>query len=121
KSVQRLKDPQHRARVVKEMNDPPSGHENLYLAAGADGILLAAFKSDSLKPLTGKTLAEVARMRHKSPEETANALVAEDGSRILAIYFVMSEDNVRRETTLPWMSFGSDGDAPSPEGDFLKS
>ncbi len=121
KSIQRLQDPQVRARVVKEMNDPHGSYENLYLAAGADGILLAAFKSDSLKPLMGKTLAEVARMRHKSPEETAMDLVAEDGSRILAIYFVMSEDNVRRETTLPWMSFGSDGDAPAPEGDFLKS
>jgi N-acyl-D-amino-acid deacylase len=120
-SIGRLRDPQIRARVVKEMNDPHSGYENLYLAAGAEGILFAAFKSDALKPLIGKTLAEVARMRHKTPEETAMDLVIEDGSRILTVYFVMSEDNVRRETTLPWMSFGSDGDAPSPEGEFLKS
>ena len=120
-SITRMRDPQVRARVVKEMNDPHSGYENLYLAAGAQGILFAAFKSDALKPLIGKTLAEVAQMRHKTPEETAMDLVIEDGSRILTIYFVMSEDNVRRETTLPWMSFASDADAPSPEGEFLKS
>lgn len=120
-SIRRLRDPQIRARVVKEMNDPHSGYENLFLAAGADRMQLAAFKSDALKPLTGKTLAEVAQMRHKSPEETAMDLVIEDGSRILVIYFVMSEDNVRKETTLPWMSFGSDGEAAAPEGIFLKS
>ena len=120
-SIRRLRDPQMRARVAKEMNDPHGAYENPYLAAGAEGMLLAAFKSDSLKPLVGKTLAEVARLRHKSPEETAMDLVAEDGSRVLVIYFVMSEDNVRKETTLPWMSFGSDGDAPSAEGEFLKS
>jgi N-acyl-D-amino-acid deacylase len=120
-SIRRLRDPQIRARIVKEMNNPRGGYENLYLAAGPEGMLLSAFKNDALKPLTGKTLAEVARMRHKSPEETAMDLVAEDGSRVLVIYFVMSEDNVRREATLPWMSFGSDGDAPSPEGAFLKS
>jgi N-acyl-D-amino-acid deacylase len=120
-SIRRLRDPQIRARVAMEMNDPHGGYENLYLAAGAEGMLFAAFKSDSLKPLIGKTLAEVAQMRHKSPEETAMDLVSEDGSRVMVIYFVMSEDNVRRETTLPWMSFGSDGEAASPEGAFLKS
>ena len=120
-SIRRLRDPQTRARIVKEMNDPHGSYENLYLAAGAEGMLLAAFKSDSLKPLIGKTLAEVARIRHKSPEETAMDLVAEDGSRVLVIYFVMSEENVRKETTLPWMSFGSDGEAAAPEGVFLAS
>ncbi|HEY2678376.1 MAG TPA: D-aminoacylase [Steroidobacteraceae bacterium] len=119
--INRLKDPAARARVVKEMDDEHADYENLYPKAGPDGMILAAFKNDELKPLTGKSLAEVARMRHKSPEETAMDLVVEDGSRVGVIYFVMSEDNVRKETTLPWMSFGSDEQAAAPEGVFLKS
>ena len=119
--TQRMKSPEVRARVAKEMNDPHAGYENLYLKAGPDGMILAAFKSEKLKPLTGKSLTEVANMRHESPEDTAMDLVIEDGSRVGVIYFVMSEDNVRKESMLPWMSFGSDGEAPSPEGIFLKS
>jgi N-acyl-D-amino-acid deacylase len=119
--IHRMKDPVVRARVIKEMDDPHAEYENLYPKAGPDGMILAAFKNDELKPLTGKSLAEVARMRNKSPEETAMDLVIEDGSRVGVIYFLMSEENVRKETTLPWMSFGSDEAAPAPEGVFLKS
>jgi N-acyl-D-amino-acid deacylase len=103
------------------MDDPQAAYENLYLKAGPEGIVLAAFKNDALKPLIGKSLAEVARMRHESPEETAMDLVIEDNSRVGVIVFVMSEDNVRKETALPWMSFGSDAEAPAPEGVFLES
>jgi N-acyl-D-amino-acid deacylase len=119
--TQRMRNPEVRARVAKEMDDPHAGYENLYLKAGPDGMILAALKSDELKPLTGKSLTEVANMWHESPEETAMDLVIKDGSRVGVIYFVMSEDNVRRETTLPWMSFASDEAAPSPEGIFLES
>jgi N-acyl-D-amino-acid deacylase len=119
--VGRLKDPAIRARVEREMSEPANGWENLYRAAGPDGVLLVAFKNPALKSLTGKTLAEIARMRGKSPAETAMDLVVEDGSRVGTIYFLMSEDNVRREVALPWVSFGSDEGAPSIEGAFLKS
>jgi N-acyl-D-amino-acid deacylase len=118
---QRMKDPATRARLAREMDDPQAAYENLYLKAGPEGIVLAAFKNDALKPLIGKSLAEVARMRHESPEETAMDLVIEDNSRVGVIVFVMSEDNVRKETALPWMSFGSDAEAPAPEGVFLES
>jgi N-acyl-D-amino-acid deacylase len=83
--------------------------------------LLVGFKSEALKPLTGKTLAAVARERGKSPEETAIDLVIEDGSRVQVVYFLMSEENVRKQMTLPWMSFGSDAGSMAPEGVFLKS
>ena len=86
------------------------------MAAGPEKILLVAFKNDKLKPLTGKTLAEVAKMRGKSPEETAMDLVIEDDSRVGTVYFLMSEDNVRRQIALPWVSFGSDAEAPSRRG-----
>ncbi|MBV8784766.1 MAG: amidohydrolase family protein, partial [Gammaproteobacteria bacterium] len=119
--IGRLKEPAVRARVVAEMRDPHPPWENLYGAAGADGTLLLAFKNPALKPLTGKTLAEVARERHLSPEETAIQLVIEDESRVGVGYFLMSEDNVRREVALPWVSFDSDEAAPAPEGVFLKS
>jgi N-acyl-D-amino-acid deacylase len=122
KWCERLQDPATRARVLEEMRTPTDKWENLMLAAGSpERVLLVGFKSDALKPLTGKTLAEVARMRGKSPEETAMDLVVEDHTRIGTVYFLMSEDNVRREIQLPWVSFGSDAGAPAPEGVFLKS
>jgi N-acyl-D-amino-acid deacylase len=119
--VERLKDPVIRARVLKEMTTPTDDWENLFLAAGPEGMLLAGFKNDALKPLTGKTLAEVAAMRGTSPEDTVLDLVIEDGSRVGTIYFLMSEENVAREIAIPWVSFGSDAEAPSTEGAFLKS
>ncbi len=120
KWIARLKDPVIRARVKAEMLDAhPKTWENLYAGAGPEGTLLLAFKNPTLKPLTGKTLAEVAKARGESPEDTAIDLVIEDGSRVGVAYFLMSEDNVRREVALPWMSFGSDEAAPAPEGVFL--
>ena len=119
--IERLRDPKVRARVIADMRDPAPAWENLYGAAGADGTLLLAFKNPQLKPLTGKTLAEVARQRGVSPEDAAIDLVIEDGSRVGVAYFLMSEDNIRREVALPWVSFDSDEQAPAPEGVFLKS
>ncbi len=120
--IARLRDPAQRDRVVRDMNDAAPAWENLLRAAGsAERVLLVGFKTPALKPLTGKTLAEVAKARGKSPEETAIDLVIEDGSRIETVYFLMSEENVKRQVALPWMSFGSDADAQAPEGPFLLS
>jgi N-acyl-D-amino-acid deacylase len=120
--IRRLKDPSIRERVAKEMSTPTDQWENLLLAAGSpERVLLVGFKNQALKPLTGKTLAQVAQMRGKSPEETAMDLVVEDDSRISTVYFLMSEDNVRRQLALPWMSFCSDAGSEAPEGAFLKS
>ena len=104
------------------MAAPAEDWENFFVAAGSpDKIVLAGFKNDKLKPLTGKTLAEVARLRGTSPEEAAMDLVIEDGDRVDAIYFIMSEANVRQQLKLPWVSFGSDEASLAPEGVFLKS
>jgi N-acyl-D-amino-acid deacylase len=120
--IANLKDPAIRAKVIAEMRNPhPGTWENLYGAAGADGVLLLAFKNPKLKPLTGKTLAEVAKMRGVSPEDAAIDLVIEDGSRVGVAYFLMSEDNIRRQVALPWVSFGSDEQGDAPEGVFLLS
>jgi N-acyl-D-amino-acid deacylase len=119
--IERLRDPKMRARVIADMRNPAPSWENLYGAAGASGTLLLAFKNPNLKPLTGKTLAEVARVRGLSPEDAAIDLVIEDGSRVGVAYFLMSEDNIRREVVLPWVSFDSDEAAPAPEGVFLKA
>jgi N-acyl-D-amino-acid deacylase len=118
----RLLDPQVRARVLREMLTPTDAWESLYLAAGSpERVLLVGFRNPKLKPLTGKTLAEVAKQRGKSPEETAIDLVIEDGSRVGTIYFMMSEENVLKQIKLPWMSFDSDAASLAPEGAFLKS
>ncbi|MEO6198749.1 MAG: D-aminoacylase [Sphingomicrobium sp.] len=120
--IERLRDPATRARVIAEMKSPQTGWENLMLLAGSpERVLFLSFKNPKLKPLTGKTLAEVASIRGTSPEDTAIDLVIEDGSRVGAAYFLMSDDNVKRATALPWMSFGSDAGAPAPQGVFLKS
>jgi N-acyl-D-amino-acid deacylase len=120
--IARLKDPAIRARVIAEMNDPhPAAWENLLGAAGADGTLLLAFKNPKLKPLTGKSLAEVAKMRGVSPQDAAIDLVIEDGTRVGIAYFLMNEDNIRRQVALPWVSFGSDEAGDAPEGVFLLS
>jgi len=120
--IKRLKDPAARERLVKEMRTPSNDWENLLLLAGSpDRVMLIAFKNPKLKPLTGKTLAEVAKMRGKSPEETAMDLVIEDDSRVGTVYFLMNEDNIRRQVGLPWMGFGSDEASEVPEGVFLKA
>ena len=119
--IERLKDPATRARVAAEMAAPGKGWENFFAGAGPDGMLLVGFKNEALKPLTGKTLTEVARMRGKSAAETAMDLVVEDGSRVGTIYFLMDEANVAKQVTLPWISFGSDEGSEAPEGVFLKS
>jgi N-acyl-D-amino-acid deacylase len=119
--IERMKDPATRERLKKEMSTPTDQWENLYLFAGAENTYLVAFKNEKLKPLTGKSLAEIAKMRGKSPEETAMDLVIEDDSRVGTIYFLMSEDNIKRQLQLPYMSFGSDAEALAPEGPFLKS
>jgi len=120
--VKRLQDPVTRTRVKAEMSTPTDKWENLYLASGsATNVLVVGFKNPKLKPLTGKTLAEVARMRGKSPEETAMDLVIEDHSRVDTIYFVMSEENIRKQLQRPYVSFGSDEGSLAPEGVFLKA
>ena len=120
--AERLLDPEIRAKVKTDMMAKGDGWENLYFAAGTpENLLLVGFKNDSLKYLTGKTLKEVAGMRGISPEETAMDLVVEDGSRVGTIYFLMSEENVKRQIALPYLSFGSDAESQAPEGVFLKS
>ncbi len=119
--INRLEDSKIRQRVLREMTTRTTEWENLYLAAGAEGTLLVGFKNDALKPLAGRTLAEVAKSRGQSPEDTAIDLVIEDGSRVQVVYFLMSEKNVRRQMALPWMSFSSDAGSMAPEGVFLKS
>jgi len=120
--VARLADPATRERVIQEMTTPSDAWENLYLSAGTpDNVILVGFKEDSLKYLTGKTLAEVAALRGTSPEETAMDLVIADHSRVGSVYFLMSEDNVKRQIAIPWVSFGSDAGSMTPEGVFLES
>jgi N-acyl-D-amino-acid deacylase len=115
----RLQDPAIRKRVRQDMHSDK--YDNAFLSPGSpDRILLIGFKSDKLKPLTGKTLAEVASTRHSTPEDTAMDLVVEDDSRVGTVYFDMSEDNIPKQIVLPWMSFGSDYWPEGVDGVFLK-
>lgn len=120
--ARRLRDPDIRRKVLREMTTPTTEWESLYLAAGsAERVILVGFETDSLKYLTGKTLAEVARMRKQSPEETAMDLVIDNHADVSCVYFLMSEENVSRQLQLPWVSLGSDASSQAPEGVFLKS
>jgi N-acyl-D-amino-acid deacylase len=118
---ERLRDPATRERVEREMTTPTNGWENLYLAAGPENIMLLSFRSERLRPLIGRTLADVAAERGVSPPQAAMQLVVEDESRVGAAYFQMSEENVRRGLALPWVSICSDSSTPAPEGVFLNS
>lgn len=119
---ERLHDPAIRATMKKEMNTNAKDWENLYYGCGSpDNIILLAFNQDSLKKFNGKTLAEVARIRGTTPEETAMDLIIQDSTRVGVAYFLMKEENLQRQVTLPWVSFGSDAFSASPEGVFLKS
>jgi N-acyl-D-amino-acid deacylase len=121
KWAERLRDRKTRARVKKEMLDPEVPWDNLFAHAGPDGIILAGFKNPALHPLLGRRLSDVARERGVDPADLAMDLVIEDGSRVGVVYFLMSEDNVRRQVALPWMSFGSDAAAQSPEEPFAST
>src|SRR5205809_289308 len=120
--LQRLRDPATREKIAAQVRVDSDDWENTYASAGSPGnILLVGFKSEKLKPLTGKTLAEVAKMRGRDPVEIIMDLISEDESRIDTIYFEMSEENLRKEIAKPWISFGSDEASQAPEGVFLKS
>ena len=118
----RLQDSATRQKITQEVKTPTDKGENLYLAAGSpERVLLVGFKSEKLKPLTGKTLAEVARERGTDPVETIMNLILEDRSRVETIYFLMSEENIKKQLKYPWISLGSDEASQAPEGVFLRA
>ena len=121
-AYKRLKDPAMRKKIASAITTPSNEWENLFLAAGSpDRVLLVEFKNEALKPLTGKSLAEVAKLRGESVTDTIMNLVLEDRSRVGTVYFMMSEDNIRKQIKLPWVSFGSDAASMAPEPPFTKS
>jgi N-acyl-D-amino-acid deacylase len=121
-AFERLKDPAQRAKIAAAVRTPSDEWENFYVASGSpDRIILVDFRSEALKPLTGRTLAEAAKLRGEDPFDTIMNLVLEDESRVGAVYFLMSEENVRKQIALPWMSFGSDGASVAPELPFTLS
>ena len=120
KWAQRLQDPKIRSRVKAEMQEDTDDWENLGLLAGYENVLLSGFRNTDLRQYIGKTLSQVAEMRGTPPEETAMDLVVEDGSRVDVVYFLMSEENVKKQIRVPYVSFDSDAGSIAPEGDFLK-
>jgi N-acyl-D-amino-acid deacylase len=118
----RIRDADTRKKILEEMRTPTDKWENLRLAAGSpERIIVVGFKNDKLKPLTGKTLGEVAHMRGTDPENTILDLILEDQSRVGTVYFLMDEENIKKQIRVPWVSFGSDAESMAPEGAFLKS
>ena len=121
-AYKRLANPETRKKIAAAIRTPSTEWENLYLAAGSpERVLLVEFKSEALKPLTGKTLAEVAKGRGEDPVDTIMNLVLEDRSRVGTVYFMMAEENLRRQIRLPWISFGSDASSMAPEPPFTRS
>jgi N-acyl-D-amino-acid deacylase len=118
----RLKNPTERARIAKAIRTPSDDWENLYLAAGsADRVLLVDFKKESMKKYTGMTLAQAAKQRGENPVDTIMNLVMEDETRVGTVYFMMSEENIKKQIALPWVSFGSDAASMAPEPPFTRS
>jgi N-acyl-D-amino-acid deacylase len=121
KLLTRLRDPQTRARILEGMRSSSSSWENAFLETTPDAIVVAGFRQDALRHLTGMTLAQVASRRGTTPEETVLDLLVEDDNNVDALYFAMSEDDVRKVLSLPWVSFCSDAESLAPEGIFLKT
>ena len=120
--LERIADPDLRKRIIAEMNQPSNEWENFWLGVGAENTILGGFANPALKPLTGQRLSEVAAQRGTSPEDTAMDLIFEEGGRVFAMYFGISEENIRNQIrSLPWLSFCSDAESLAPEGPFLKS
>ena len=119
--AERLQDPEIRARVKIEMQEDTDEWENLGLLAGYDKVLMSSFRNPDLRQYIGKTLVEVSEMRGTPPEDTAMDLVVEDGSRVGVVYFLMSEENIKKQIKVPYVSFDSDAGSLAPEGDFLNS
>ncbi|MDA1028293.1 MAG: D-aminoacylase [Bacteroidetes bacterium] len=117
----RLMDPEIRAKVLVEMRTPTNEWENLGLGAGPEGVMVVGFEQDSLRYLIGKTLAELALERGTTPEDVAIDLVIADSTRVGTVYFLMSEDNLKKQIALPWVSFDSDAESMAPEGENLKN
>jgi N-acyl-D-amino-acid deacylase len=121
-AYKRLADPAVRPKIAAAIRAGGSDWENLYVAAGSpDRVVLIEFKNEKLKHLTGRTLADAAKLRGEDPVDTIMNLVLEDRSRVGTVYFMMSEDNLRKQIALPWVSFGSDAGSMSPELPFTKS
>lgn len=119
--ISNMQDPELRAKALEEMLMNDAGWENLGRGSGYENVVTVGYRNPDLRHLTGKTLVEIAEMRGTTPEEAAMDLVAEDGSRVGTIYFMMSEENIKKKLQLPWLSFGSDAGAQAPEGLFLNS
>ena len=120
--VARLKDPAVRAKVIAAMREPhPKDWESLYQQSGAGGMLILATRSARLKPLIGQTVAVIAHERGVSPEDAIIDLVIEDNAGIGAAYTIISEENIKKQIVLPWVSLGSDAESSAPEGVFLQS
>ncbi len=119
--AERLQDPEIRERMRHEITTPTNEWENLMLAAGSEGTLLVEFKNPALREYTGQTLADVAEQRGTSIPDTIMDLVIEDGSRVQVVYFLMSEENIKQQLKLPWVSFSSDAGSMAPEGVFLNN
>lgn len=119
--ITNMKDSEQRAKALAEMHMDDAGWENLGRGSGYENVITVDYKNPDLRHLIGKTLVEISQMRGTSPEETAMDLVAEDGSRVGTIYFMMSEENIKKKLQLPWVSFGSDAGAQAPEGLFLNT
>ena len=118
---ERLQDPSTRKEMIKAMKTNATDWENLYYGAGSpERVLLLGFRKNSLSKYIGKTLGEAAKMMNTTPEDAAIDLIIEDSSRVEVAYFLMNEDNVKKQIALPWVSFGSDAGSMAPEGNFLK-
>lgn len=119
--IERLQDPELRRRVLDEINDADADWENLLHNAGPSNIHLSVLRNEELRPLTGKSLAEVAEEWGLSPAETMVELVIRDRSSVGATFFLMAEENIEKKIALPYVTFGSDATSIAAEGRFLET
>ncbi len=120
--VDRLKDPQVRAAIREELAARGGSVENMWRGTGGpQGILVASVLDPALKHYEGKTIAQIAADEHKEPLDALMDVVVACKDHVGAVYFTMSEDDVKFAMQQPFVSVGTDAGAVNFQGPLSES
>lgn len=117
KMIERLKDPQMRQRIRKDMESRSAKWDNEWQEIpGPEAVLISVVQDPALKSLQGKTLADVAKLWNKDPIDTLFDILIQDNAFTSNAVFAMSEPDVELALKQPWVSINNDSQGTAPTG-----